>query len=60
MRLSGRLMLALFCNASAGGQPPEEEIFLPLSSEVAHLASSLKAALAAALEGSRQLLNRAS
>ncbi|MGA2720932.1 MAG: trehalose-6-phosphate synthase [Bryobacteraceae bacterium] len=40
-------------NASAGGKPPEEEIFLPLSSEVAHLASSLNAARAAAEEEAR-------
>ncbi len=40
-------------NASASARPPEEEIFLPLSSEVAHLATSLNAARAAAEEEAR-------
>jgi len=40
-------------NTTAGGQPPEAEIFHPLSSEVAHLATSLNAARAAAQEEAR-------
>jgi uncharacterized membrane protein affecting hemolysin expression len=39
--------------ASAGGKPPEDGIFLPLSNEVARLATSLHAARAAAEQEAR-------
>ncbi len=40
-------------NASASGQPPKEEFFRPLTSEVTHLAASLHVARAAAEEEAR-------